>query len=119
MTQNHFDILILIGRPASGKSEIIDYLKHAGPNERLNHFHIANLDMLDDFPMLWAWFEEDHILEHTLGLPRLHSDKEGYFLRPGYWHLLIERLALEYGKLTREPGYHDRTTTLIEFSRGS
>ena len=28
MGENAFDVLILIGRPASGKSEIIDFLKH-------------------------------------------------------------------------------------------
>jgi hypothetical protein len=31
---NHFDILILIARPASGKSEIIDYLKNTPNDER-------------------------------------------------------------------------------------
>jgi hypothetical protein len=34
--------------------------------------------------------------------------------------VLIERLGLEYGKRLRDvPHYHDTTTTIVEFSRGS
>jgi hypothetical protein len=115
-----FDLLILIGRPASGKSEIIDYLSRLPADARRRRFHIADLDVLDDFPMLWAWFEEDHILSDRLGQPRLHTDEDGYFKSPYLWHLLIERLGLEYQKRLRDdPAYHDHATTIVEFSRGS
>lgn len=114
-----FEILILIGRPASGKSEIIDLLTRETPDVRRRRYHLGELDVLDDFPMLWAWFEEDDILAR-MGLPRLHSDERGYFLRQEFWHVLIERLALDYHKRLRDrPGYHQHFTTLIEFSRGS
>jgi hypothetical protein len=120
MSENAFDVLVLIGRPASGKSEIIDFLKRTPLDERQREFHIAELDILDDFPMLWAWFEEDHILAEQFGQPRLHTDDEGYFKYPYLWHLLIERLGLEYHKRLRGGAvYHDRATTLVEFSRGS
>ncbi len=119
MTKNTFDIIILIGRPASGKSEIIDYLKRSTDEKRLDSFHIGKLDFLDDFPMLWAWFEEDHILEKVLGKPRLHTDAEGYFKDKYLWHLLIERFNLEYPKRLRTENYHDDHTLIIEFSRGS
>jgi hypothetical protein len=116
---NHFPIVILIGRPASGKSEIIDHLLHADPAERLRRFHVARPDVLDDFPMLWAWFEEDHLLHHKLNKPRLHTDEDGYFLYEYLWHVLIQRLDLEYHKRLREETYPDTHTTIIEFSRGS
>jgi hypothetical protein len=117
---NTFHTLILIGRPASGKSEIIDFLKHADPLERQRRFHLAELDVLDDFPMLWAWFEEDHLLSQKLGQPRLHTDPQGYFLYTYLWDLLVERLSLEYAKRLRDvPDHHQRFTTLIEFARGS
>jgi hypothetical protein len=120
MTEDTFDVLILIGRPASGKSEIIDFLTRAPLDECHQKFHVAELDVLDDFPMLWAWFEEDHILSERFGQPRLHTDAEGYFKYPYLWHLLIERLGLEYHKRLRDdPAYRDRVTMLIEFSRGS
>jgi hypothetical protein len=119
MRTDSFEVILLTGRPASGKSEILDFLTHASADDRQKRFHIAELDMLDDFPMLWTWFEEDDILSRKLGLPRLHTDPDGYFDPPGLWHLLIERLSLEYHKRLRDPAYLARTTTLIEFSRGS
>jgi len=120
MDHDTFDVLILIGRPASGKSEIIDFLKHTAPDVRRGRYHIAELDILDDFPMLWTWFEEDRILSQQLGQLRLYTDEGGYFKHPVYWHLLIERLSLDYQKRQRDnPAYHDHTTALVEFSRGS
>lgn len=110
---NTFAVLILIGRPAAGKSEITDYLQKTKLETRRARFHVGELDAMDDFPILWAWFEEDDILSR-MGKPRLHSDGAGYFKYPYLWHVLIERFSLEYGKRL-----HDRVTTVIEFSRGT
>lgn len=113
------DILILIGRPASGKSEILDFLLHLNPRHRLERFHLRTPDVLDDFPLLWAWFEEDAILSRDLGQPRLHTDMDGYFLYPYLWDVLIRRLDLAYQKRRRDqPDYHAHTSTLFEFARG-
>lgn len=120
MAKNTFDILILIGRPASGKSEIIHFLTHLPESIRRDRFHIAKLDIFDDFPILWAWFEEDDILSQSFGLPRLHSDEQGYFLYREYWHVLIKLLSLAYTKKVRDDAsYHHHRTALIEFARGS
>ena len=119
MTKNTFDVLLLIARPAAGKSEIIDYLKRADLAERRRRFHIGDFEEIDDFPMLWTWFEEDHLLSQ-MGRPRLHTDAEGYFKWPYLWDLLIRRICLEYGKRLRDaPAYHQQYTTIIEFARGS
>jgi hypothetical protein len=115
-----FPILILNGRPAAGKSELIHFLTHLPDDVRRERFHLGQITELDDFPMLWTWFEEDAILARKLGRPRQHSDDEGYFLHEDLWHLLIERLALDYDKLMRDqPDLHATHTVLIEFSRGS
>ena len=47
MGRDTFDVLILIGRPASGKSEIIDFLMHTPADVRRHRFHIADLDVID------------------------------------------------------------------------
>jgi hypothetical protein len=113
-----FDVIALIGRPAAGKSEVIDYLKHADLESRIKRFHIREFEEIDDFPMLWTWFEEDDLLER-MGHPRLYTDSQGYFLHQYLWDLLIERIALEYSKkIKRDPNYHDSYTSIIEFSRG-
>ncbi len=119
MSKNTFDILFLIARPAAGKSEIIDYLKRTDEAERHERFHIAAFDEIDDFPMLWTWFEEDSLLRR-MDKPGLHSDGDGYFLHEYLWHLLIERLGLEYQKLLRDNAdYHATRTTIVEFARGA
>jgi len=110
-----FKTLLLIARPAAGKSEVINYLKHTPVEERIERFHIGSFTEIDDFPMLWAWFEEDALLER-MGYPRLHTDSEGYFTEVYLWDLLIERIGLEYQKLMRD---FSGDTVIIEFSRGA
>lgn len=115
-----FEVLILVGRPGAGKSEILTYLETIQLSERRAKYHIGELDVIDDFPMVWTWFEEDDILTNKLGQPRLHSVEGNYFMYDYLWDLLIERINLEYGKRIRDNGmYHQDTTTVIEFSRGS
>ena len=129
MAAEIFDIVILNGRPAAGKSEIIDYLKQVPVDERRRRFHIGEFEEFDDFPILWERFEDDVIWER-LGRPRLisetHFEYEGRRL-PGYvfkdrmfWHFLIERLCSDYAKRLRDrPDYHARHTAIFEFARGA
>jgi hypothetical protein len=115
-----FEKIILLGRPASGKSEVINYLKNSPEDERRKRFHMGKLAEIDDFPMLWTWFEEDDILEKVFKKPRLHSTSDGYFLEEYLWHLLIERISLDYKKSKRDLGDKiSGITHLIEFSRGT
>lgn len=112
---NAFKILLLIARPGAGKSEIIHYLKSIPLEERVTRFHIGCFDEIDDFPMLWTWFEEDALLQN-MGKPRLHTTPEGYFKYRYLWDLLIERISLEHKKLLRD---FKGDTFILEFSRGS
>lgn len=115
-----FSKIILLGRPASGKSEIINFLKNTPVNERISEYHIGKLMEIDDFPMLWTWFEEDHIIENIFKKERIHSTSDGYFKDNYMWNLLIERISLDYKKAKRdESGNLNDITFLIEFSRGS
>ena len=117
-TNNTFNIIVLIARPGAGKSEVIDYLKRTPTLERQELFHIGEFEEIDDFPMLWAWFEEDYLLEE-MGQPRLHTTPDEYFKWEHLWHVLIRRISLEYQKKMRdEPEYHQRKTVVVEFARG-
>jgi len=130
MANKTFEIVILNGRPAAGKSEIIDYLKKIPTSERIDRFHIGDFVEIDDFPILWEQFEDDDIMEE-MDLPRLVSDKEfdyqgkryqGYiFKEQWYWNFLVKKLSFRYSKLLRdEPGfYKENKTAIIEFARGS
>lgn len=120
MAKGHFDILLLLGRPASGKSEIIDFVKKLNPITRSEYYHLGQIKEIDDFPMLWTWFEEDDILSKQMGKPRMHTQPDGMFLFNYQWDLLIRRMNVEYQKQLRDTlDFHSEHTTLIEFSRGS
>ena len=115
-----FEVLLLIGRPAAGKSEILEHLKKTKLSERIKNDHIGEIDVIDDFPMLWTWREEDNILSNKFNKQRLHTDERGYFVYPYLWNLLIERIGLDYQKRIRDDReYHQHTTTIIQCSRGS
>lgn len=117
--KNTFDIILLIARPAAGKSEIIDYLRRTPQKKRAERFHVREFEVLDDFPMIWAWFEEDDLLE-KMGHPRLHTDHQGIFLHRYLWDLLIERIGSVYQKKLRDiPNYEELFTAIVEFSRGT
>jgi hypothetical protein len=111
-----FPILLLNARPAAGKSEIVRFLQQVELAERVARYHVGAMHILDDFPMIWTWFEEDELLESVFGRPRLHSTPEGYFLHEDFWHLLICRLSREYGRWRRDAIGEE--TAIIEFSRG-
>lgn len=130
MRSDTFDVVILNGRPAAGKSEIIDFLHSVPLNERIKRFHVGEFREIDDFPILWQQFEDDDLME-SMGKPRLLTESTfehegrrhpGYFFKePWYWNFLIRKLSLQYERLLRDdPGFHERGgTVFIEFSRGA
>ena len=129
MGKDRFEIIILNGRPAAGKSEVIDFLKKTPLDERLRRFHIGEFEEFDDFPVLWERFEDDDIYERH-GKARLISDTTfqyegktlgGYVFKDQFfWNFLIEKLNLFYSKRLRDnPKYHETTTAVFEFARGS
>jgi len=119
MNQDTFDVLLLIARPAAGKSEIIDHLKKTRTDVRIQRYCIGTFEEIDDFPILWNWFEEDAILTE-MGHNRLYTDEDGYFLHTYFWDLLIELICLDYAKKLRDdPDYHDTKTAIVEFARGN
>lgn len=115
---NHFPILIITGRPAAGKSEVIDFLKKCDPIVRLEKYHIAGFEELDDFLYVWETFELDDLMAE-MGKERVWSDEKYWFKDPYIWDFYIKRLALDYRKkIAKDPCYHDRMTSLVEFARG-
>ena len=112
-----FPLLILNARPAAGKSEVVQFLQQVPGDTRRQMYHLGELRVFDDFPMLWSWFEEDDLLQNFLGRPRLHTSPDGYFLHEDLWHLLIRRLSMDFDKWQRDA--LEGWTAVIEFSRGT
>jgi len=113
-----FETIILIGRPAAGKSEVIDFLKKTDEAVRTKRFHVGAFVEIDDFPFVWETFEVDDLLER-LGQPRVFTSKDYYFKGDHLWNLFILRINLEFQKrLARDPDFTRRQTVLVEFARG-
>lgn len=108
--------LLLLGRPASGKSELIQFLTGLPHGERALGYHLGRLRVLDDFPMLWRKFVEDDLWE-AVGRGRLHSRRaeENYAVADDHlWPFLILSLNEELARGPARPG----ETVVVEFSRG-
>jgi hypothetical protein len=119
-----FRHLLVIGRPACGKSEFIDFLKHADPDVRRQLLHIGRFEEVDDFPWLWEKFQDDVIWERA-GYEPLYTQEympgnpgmapKGAKLFDWCMHKFNDVIARQY--LSR-PAFYDEATLLIEFSRG-
>lgn len=112
-----FDVLLLLGRPASGKSEFIDFFTRCPSEVRAHAYHIGPFHVVDDFPVLWSIFEADDLWEQ-MGRGRLHSKRcDGNYAvaDDGLWRFLIERINQI---AARHPRHASRQTLIIEFSRG-
>ncbi|MGY4707483.1 hypothetical protein ACVNPS_07010 [Candidatus Bipolaricaulota sp. J31] len=108
--------LIVLGRPAAGKSELIQFLRGLPPDERAQRYHLGTISVLDDFPILWEKFIEDDIWEEV-GKGRLISRRAGdnYYVTDDHtWPFLIEVLNR---RIEAEPELPGRTV-IVEFSRG-
>lgn len=117
MSKEKFDVIILIGRPAAGKSEVIDALKKADTAARLERYHIGGFEEIDDFPFIWDIFESDDILT-AMGKPRKWTDDEFYFTDDHAWDFFLEKINHAYTNKVKDAGYHQRMTSIVEFARG-
>lgn len=117
-----FDNILLLGRPASGKSEFIDFMKTLEDEERAAKYHIGHFKELDDFPWIWEKFMEDNIWERA-GYPRRYSfggDNPGLHREGGpLFDFCIHKFNVEYAKqyLTNQK-FYENGTLFIEFARG-
>ncbi|MBI2346657.1 MAG: hypothetical protein HYV03_07250 [Deltaproteobacteria bacterium] len=117
-----FQNLLLLGRPASGKSEFIDFLKGVPTAERAEKYHIGSFEELDDFPWLWQKFMEDNLWEAAGHNRRYSSGGENPGLKQEgapLFDFCIEKFNVEYQqKYAANPAFYNANTLFIEFSRG-
>ncbi len=119
-----FQHLLVLGRPACGKSEFIDFLKHSSEDMRRRRLHIGRFEEVDDFPWLWEKFQDDAIWEKA-GYERLYTE-EYMPGNPGMapkgaklfdWCMQKFNEVIGRQDLGRDDFYRD-STLLVEFSRG-
>ncbi len=119
-----FQHLLVLGRPACGKSEFIDFLKHSSPEMLARRLHIGRFEEVDDFPWIWEKFQDD-VLWEKAGYERLYT-QEYMPGNPGMapkgaklfdWCMQKFNDVIAHQYLARPDFYRD-STLLIEFSRG-
>jgi len=116
-----FEHLFVLGRPAGGKSEFIDFMKRLSDEERARGFGIGRFEEVDDFPWLWQACVEDDEREAS-GEARLVSARtpEGYNItRPRFRGSLVDRFnQVIASRYLANPAFYRDGTLLIEFARG-
>ena len=116
-----FEHLFVLGRPAGGKSEFIDFMKKLPAAERATCYGIGRFEEVDDFPWLWEACVEDDARE-ARGEPRLVSERvpEGHNItKPKFRLSLVERFnEVIAAKYLSNAGFYRDGTLLIEFARG-
>ncbi|MBU0506105.1 hypothetical protein KJ708_08950, partial [bacterium] len=121
MSTNHFEILFVFGRPASGKSEFFDHIEKRDKETLLSQLHIAPFETIDDWFVLADKFREDDLWEKLTGKRKYSKLDNGVecvtdFLLYDYAILHLNRHALELTE--KHPTFFKERTLLIEFSRG-
>ena len=116
--ENVVDVLLLLGRPAGGKSEFIDFMQACDSKRRSEVFHLGALSVLDDFPILWEKFLEDDVWESLTGRRRDSRPSGGNYMvaNDDLWPFLIEQLNRRAEPIL-QAGMRG-TTLIIEFARG-
>jgi hypothetical protein len=116
-----FQHLFVLGRPAGGKSEFIDFMKKLPAGERAAGFGIGRFEEVDDFPWLWEACLDDDARE-AKGEPRLVSERtpEGCnIIKAGFRGSLVDRFnEVIARKYLADPRFYEDGTLLIEFARG-
>jgi len=116
-----FAHLFVLGRPAGGKSEFIDFMKRLPDAERAAGFGIGRFEEVDDFPWLWQACVDDDARE-AAGEPRTVSARspEGYNITaPKFRGALVDRFnATIRERYLSRPSFYGDGTLLIEFARG-
>ncbi len=94
-----FDTLLLMALPASGKSEVRNFLQNLPPEVSEKEFHIGAGVQLDDFPYVHLMRRIDDELQ-AMGKPRVYfPDPDKSFGDGRDWGTLMQLINLDYDEL--------------------
>lgn len=117
----HIPLILLNALPASGKSEVITFLKELPDDVRLRDYHLGKFAAIDDFPDLHTMQVMDDARQ-MYGMSRVSFEPQasgGSMVDERVWLVLIEMLNVHYRTLlAKNPRLFDTHTLLVEFARG-
>ncbi len=119
-----FDHFLLLGRPAAGKSEFIDFMENTSESERAEKYHLGKIEGVDDFFWLWEKFLEDDLWEEA-GYERVFSERKdgNYNVKFPDQIKLYDFLFAKFNhviskKYLSNPDFYKEGSLIIEFARG-
>jgi len=112
----HFDIILLIALPASGKSEVRHLLSNVEPDRLEREFHIGENLQLDDFPYVFMMRRIDDELE-ALGQPRVFYPGDTPFYDGRDWGTLIQLLNEDYLDMVNRNVVNPASAAQLMFDR--
>lgn len=98
MKKDVFNVLLLQALPASGKSEVRNFMANMDPEVLRKEFHVGENLQLDDFPYVFFMRRIDEILEE-MGQPRIYYPGEDPFIDGRDWGTLSHLLNEDYHDL--------------------
>ncbi len=98
MNNKVFKVVLLQALPASGKSEVRNFMAHVEPDRLRDEFHIGANLQLDDFPYVHMMRRIDNELE-AMGRPRIFYPGEEPFTDGRDWGTLCCLLNEDYHDL--------------------
>ena len=98
MSNKVFKVVLLQALPASGKSEVRNFMAHVEPGRLRDEFHIGANLQLDDFPYVHMMRRIDNELE-AMGEARIFYPGEAPFIDGRDWGTLCNLLNEDYHDL--------------------
>lgn len=116
MGKNSFDIVLLVALPASGKSEVRNFMANLAPERLLREFHIGANLQLDDFPYVHMMRRIDNELE-AMGESRIFYPGEEPFCDGRDWGTLCCLLNEDYHDLINRNVSKPDSAAMLLFER--
>lgn len=98
MKKDVFNVLLLQALPASGKSEVRNFMANMDPEILRKEFHVGENLQLDDFPYVFFMRRIDEVLEE-MNQPRIYYPGEDPFIDGRDWGTLSHLLNEDYHDL--------------------
>ena len=116
MGKNSFDIVLLVALPASGKSEVRNFMANLAPERLLREFHIGANLQLDDFPYVHMMRRIDNELA-AMGESRIFYPGEEPFCDGRDWGTLCCLLNEDYHDLINRNVSKPDSAAMLLFER--
>lgn len=116
MESKVFDIVLLVALPASGKSEVRNFMANISPEKLRDEFHIGENLQLDDFPYVHMMRRIDNELQ-AMGESRLFYPGEEPFIDGRDWGTLCNLLNEDYHDLMNRAVIHVDSAAQFLFDR--